>query len=366
MTEQRTTEPAKPKAALRDVAARAGVSSASVSRVLNNPQAVSEGVRRRVQNAMAEMEYVPHWAARSLATRRSRTIGAVVPTLGISIFATGVEALQNRLQDFGYTLLLASTQYDVSKEATLVSTLLQRGVDGLVLVGHDHDPTVFDMIKAAAVPLVTTYHHEPAAKVASVGFDNQLASYRMVEHLLDLGHRKFGLITTSVSQNDRVRARLNGMLRCLADNKVHLPKEHVIEARYSIEDGRRALRALFTSPQVPTAVACTTDVLAIGAVQEAAGIGLLVPRDLSITGFDDLELSSQIIPPLTTIHVPADEIGHRTAELILSAIEEMSVPKNVELTAELILRRSTAPPTDLGRASAKRVTSLSGRAEQPR
>lgn len=332
-----------PQPRLRDVAAAAGVSSASVSRVLNNPETVRPDLRRKVEAAMAELAFVPNWAARALASKKSRTVGIVVPTLGIAIFAKGVEALQKRLENSGHSLLIASAEYSVDKEMRQIRTLLGRKVDGLVLVGFDHDRKLAQLIAAARVPIVSTYSYSATAPLPSIGIDNFAAARRVVRHLLDLGHRDFGIITSPVIQNDRTRSRLEGALQGLAAAGIKLPPEHVIEVRYTIEDGRQGLRELLARGARPTALVCTTDVLAIGAILEAPLVGLRVPTDLSVTGFDDLELASHLSPSLTTIHVPAEEIGRGAADLLLAMMQGTVANSHIEKTAELILRSSTAP-----------------------
>jgi len=329
---------------LRDVALRAGVSTASVSRVLNRPNSVKTETRKRIEAAMAEMAYVPNWAARALASQKSLTVGAIVPTLGIAIFASGVEALQDRLHELGYTLLLASAQYDISKELECARVQVERKVDGLVLVGGEHDPAMYQLIETNGIPIVTTYVFTPETRFPSVGIDNAAASRRVVQHLLDLGHREFGVLTSPLRANDRIRARLDGMIACFAEHGIDLGKERILEVNYSIQDGRRGFTRLRTSSPAITAVACTTDALAIGCMLEADRMGLRIPQDVSITGFDDLELATEIKPGLTTIHVPARELGVRTADLLVAAIERRHVPDRVELTAELILRGSSGRP----------------------
>lgn len=329
-------------ARLRDVAERAGVSTASVSRVLNKPETVSPRTRQRIEAAIAEMNFVPNWAARSLASQKSRTVGAVVPTLGIAIFARGIEALQNRLEQSGHGLLLASAQYDASKEIEQVRTLIERNVEALVLVGNEHDEELFELVDRADIPLVTTYHHAADSRFASVGVDNRAASRRIVQHLVELGHRAVGVVTSPTGRNDRTRSRLEGMVEGLENAGIALPATRVLEVPYSIADGRRAARMLLSADPSVTAIVCTTDVLAIGAVLEAPQLGRSVPADLSVAGFDDLELASQITPALTTVHVPADEIGRQAADLILSRLRKRPGLAHIELPAELILRQSTA------------------------
>lgn len=332
------------KTRLADVARLAGVSAATASRVINSPEKVSAALRQRVAAAIDQLDYVPHGAARALASRRSRTVGAVVPTLDVAIFAAGVVGLQNRLNLSGYTLLVANAEYDLAKEAQEVRTLIERGVDGLVLVGARRAPEVYNLLKRNRIPFVNTYNFGPEEAHPCIGVDHYRAAYRVVEYLFDLGHRDLAIITTPVRNNDRVKARRDGLLTALSDRGIRLPARHVLEVPYTIADGRTALRSLMGPGEVITAVPCTTDVLAIGAMQECRALGLRVPRDVSITGFDDLDLSKHMDPPITTVHIPATELGARAADYLLSRINGRPVPDRVELSANLIVRGSSGRP----------------------
>ena len=151
------------------------------------------------------MEYVPHWAGRALASRRSRTVGAIVPTLDIAIFARGIEAMEAHLQQFGYSLLVASSGYDKSKEVHLVRTFIERGLDAIALVGADHDPELYRSLEAARVPVVNTYVYDALAAFPCVGVNHRQAAYRIARHLIDQGHQRFGVVTTSPRVSDRTR-----------------------------------------------------------------------------------------------------------------------------------------------------------------
>jgi len=327
---------------LRDVAQRARVSTASVSRFVNNPATVSQELRTRIESAISELAYVPHWAARSLASKRSHTIGAVVPTLKLAIFGAGIEALQERLHESSYTLLFASCQYDLTREVELVRSIVNRRVDGIVLVGHQHEEPIYQMMNNARIPFVNTYAYDPDSPYPCIGFDNYKAAHRMARHLLDIGHRRFGVITSTLRNNDRISARLQGILAALSDADIE--PDLIMEVEYAIEGGRRALRELLSRHPDITAVPCTTDAHGIGAILEAAQMGIGVPAQLSVTGFDDLDLARQVSPSLTTVHVPADELGHRAAEYILAAIDEKARSPKIELSVDLVLRESHAPP----------------------
>jgi LacI family transcriptional regulator len=346
---------------LSDVAQRAGVSTASVSRVLNSPERVSAALRRQVEEALKELRYVPHGAARALASQRSRTIGAVVPTLGIAIFAKGIEALQARLHEFGYALLVASAAHDPVKELELTRALVERGVDGLALVGAEHLPALDELLDASGLPHVNTYVYQPAARRPSMGLDNRGGTYRLTRHLIELGHREFAILTSPRRHNDRVAARFEGIKVCLEDHGIDVPATAILEVPYSIADGRAGLRALLTSGHPFTALPCTTDVIAFGALAECLAQGIAVPNEVSITGFDDLEPAAHLDPPLTTLVVPAEELGRRTADYLLDRIAGRPVPDHTELQASLILRGSTAPPPASRRQLGLRIATRGGR-----
>jgi LacI family transcriptional regulator len=330
------------KTKLQDVARDAKVSPATVSRVFNHPEIVRPEVREKVVRSIAELSYTRDYAARALKSRRSYTIGAVVPTLGISIFAEAVEVLQNRLSEYGYTLLIANSQYDLKKELIEVSSLIAHGVDGVVLVGDSHLPKLTRLLRKHGTPVVTTYVCKTRSGFPAIGIDNASASYDMTRYLLGLGHRNFGVIANLPASNDRSRARYSGILRALSEADLTLPASSVIEAAHSIAQGRECLRALIGINPSITAVVCTTDTLAIGALAEARAMGVRVPQALSITGFDDIEIASQCDPPLTTINVPAADIGREAADFLLGTFAESGNRRVTQLPYRLIIRGSTA------------------------
>jgi LacI family transcriptional regulator len=340
-------------ATLDDVALRAGVSAASVSRVLNHPAKVSTEVRERVGRAMAELGYVRDGAARALASRQSLTIGNVVPTLGIGIFAAGVAALQRRLDEYGYQLLVAASDYDEEKEARQVRALIERGVDGIALVGQRHAAEVYQLLRSRELPYVNTYQFDAENPHPCIGFDNRIGTFNLTRHLIELGHRGFGIVTAPPDLNDRIAARLKGVLDCLGDAGIASSARHVVEVpAQTIVEGRGATRMLLDSHPDLTAIYCTTDTLAIGALCECLALGVLVPEDVSVAGYSDLEIVSQLDPPLSTVHIPADQIGTRIADFLIDTINGKTSSQKIELEATVIIRRSTGPA---------RVASRSGR-----
>jgi LacI family transcriptional regulator len=326
------------------VARVAGVSPATVSRVLNHPEIVRPDLQAKVRRAVTELGYAPDAVARALSLGRSSTIGAVVPTLAIAIFADGTAALQRRLREHGYTLLIASSEYDPAREIEEVRVLLERGVDGLVLVGDSGGGGAVAMAQQYGVPVITTYVSHSLFDVPAIGIDNADAMYHMVEHLLALGHTEFGIITDAAARNDRTEARRQGIVAALEKAAIRLDPRRIAHVSYSVTSGREALRRLITSEPDITAVICTSDALAIGALAECQRLGLVVPRDLSITGYDDIDIALHTTPPLTTVNVPANVIGRLAADHLVGAINGWIPPASTKLPTQITIRGSTARP----------------------
>ena len=325
-----------------DVAASAGVSISTVSRALSGTGRVREPLAARVREAAARLGYVPDRRGRALVQGRSASIGAVVPTIDNAIFARAINAMQVRLDADGYRLLLATTEYDLAREYASVQALVEHGVDGIMLVGAEHHPQVASLIASRGLPAVHTWTFDPRSPTATIGFDNRGAMRRLVAHLADLGHRRFAMIAGVAAGNDRAAQRIAGFREALAGRGAVTGT--VVERPYTVPDGRAAARALLAGPDAPTALVCGNDILAFGALAEAHAMGLAVPGTVSITGFDDLDLASHAIPPLTTMRVPSAEMGRLAAQHLLACIGGRVVTHGVPLDAELIVRASSGPP----------------------
>ncbi len=329
---------------LDDVARRAGVSTATVSRCLSAPDKVRPQLRGRVLDAIKATGYRPHGAARALASKRTNTIGAVIPTLDNAIFAKVAQTLQNALDGRGRTLLIASSDYRPEREQAQIENLIVRGVDGIMLTGEQRDPAIYNLLQKRSIRYVNTYIHHPLSPHPTIGFDNMAAMERIVGYLYDLGHRRFAMIGGFTAGNDRAAERIRGTREALTRRLVDLPRERTLERPYTVSAGREAFRKLHIGQSPPTAIVCGNDVLAIGAMLEAKAMGLAVPSSVSITGFDDLDLAREIPPGLTTIHAPLVDMGRLAADyLIAEPGRGDEPPQHLELPAELVVRGSTGP-----------------------
>jgi len=325
------------------VAAAAGVSTATVSRVLNTPQAVRETLRRQVETAVAQLGYVPHAGARAMMLRRSGTIGAVFPTVDNAIFAKAIDALQRRLSEAGLQLLIATSDYDPDAEMRQAVNLVTRGADALALCGAGQRSELLEFLRQRGLPCVHVMTLLPAdAPMTSVGFDNAGAMAQAVRYLIDLGHRRIAMLAGVTRDNDRASARVAGVRRALHDAGLKLPPQRLVERRYSIAAAREGLRELMAARPAPTAIVCGNDVLAFGALLEAQRLGIAVPQALSIVGFDDLELARQLQPALTTVRVPAEEMWRAAADRLIAALRGEAVQRATEIEVALVVRESTA------------------------
>jgi LacI family transcriptional regulator len=336
--------PIRKTAKLADVARLARVSTATVSRALTQPEKVKAATAARIRQAVQALGYVAHGAARALASRRTHTIGAVIPTLDNAIFAHTVHGLQKALDDAGYTLLLACYEFDSGVESRVTQALIERGVDGLVLLGTTHHESVFEMIEMHQIPYVLTWALDAARRHPCVGFDNRAAAVRVTRHLLDLGHREFAMISGVTLGNERAAERLEGVRQALATRGLALGPGRVVEKPYTLTAGREGLREVLGGSPRPTAVVCGNDVLAIGALAECHALGLAVPGDVSVTGFDDLEMAAVVTPALTTVHFPTTDLGTFAGRHLLARLAGKPVESRTELPVELAVRASTAPP----------------------
>ncbi len=325
-------------ATVDDVAARAGVSTATVSRCLNSPDRVVPATREKVMAAIRALNYTPNFGARALASRRTGIIGAVVPTLENAVFAHGIDAFERALPERRFSLLVASSGYDPDREKEQIEALVARGADGLLLVGFDRAPEIYEWLAIRKVPYVLAWACGDSHPYA--GFDNVEGMAAMARMVVGLGHRQIAMISGMTSGNDRARNRVEGLRAVLAEYKLEL--RGFAEVPYGLERGAQAFADLMETPGI-TAVICGNDVLAAGALRAAHHMGLRVPDDVTITGFDDIDIASITYPELTSVRVPHARMGAEAAALLQKLIEGKN-GESVLLSTEIVERGTHAPP----------------------
>lgn len=327
---------------LSDVARLAGVSVMTASRVLNKPELVEPSTRQKVLQALDKLGYVRQGAARALRTHRYHTIGAAIPTVNHAYFAGAIDALQEALRSAGYSLLLTSFGYDLKIELASVRTLIERGIDGLVLVGLDHDPRLFALLDAFSIPYVVIWTIDAARIHPCAGFDNRQAMFNITRHLLELGHTRFAVVTMPLAGNDRARERVAGVAGALSASGIALPPEKILEVDVSTGTGRDAAEDILQRFSDTTAIVCANDMLAAGAIAQCTAHGLRIPADMSITGFGNLDVAPVLTPALTTVSVPAREMGQHAAGYLIGRLDGNAPTAFHELPAAVVLRASTA------------------------
>lgn len=331
---------------LEDVAVLAGVSTATVSRSINEPEKVNAEMRERVLAAAAELGWIPNAAGRALASNRTHIVGAIIPTLDAEIFARQVSAMQSAFTERGYTLFLGCSNYDPLAGYEQVKAMLTRGVEALAIVGEDHPSELFDLLRHHRVPYVVTYTYRAESPHLCIGVDHRKAFRAMTQSLLDMGHRRFAAIFQPTESNRRVIDRIDGVREELEGAGLSMPGERLTVGPADMDRAARDFVRLMDAPvdERPTAIVCGNDLLAIGALNGARDLGLIAGRDFSITGFDDLALASRIPPGLTTQWVDNYRIGELAARRLLDMIGKAEMPReSIELVPELRVRGSSGP-----------------------
>ncbi|GJE61122.1 LacI family DNA-binding transcriptional regulator [Methylobacterium trifolii] len=326
---------------LQAVADRAGVSAATASRALAGSSIVHPDTIRRVLAAAEALSYLPGGPAQALASGRTHTIGAIIPTLDHAIFARAIQAMQTNLATYGYQLLLAAHEYSAQVEAKSVRSMLGRGVDALMVVGADHLPETWNLLMEAPVPIVLSWSFDD--RLDAIGFDNARAGYLAARHLLDLGHRRFGMVSGFTQSNDRARLRIAGVRKALSEAGIDFPQARVSEQPFTLAGGREGLAQLLELVEPPTAIVCGNDLLAVGVLFGASYSGLCVPRDLSVVGIDNLEIASHVAPSLTTVNLPTAELGLEIAEHLLARLRGEFRARHTEMAIALVERSSSGP-----------------------
>lgn len=332
----------------KDVAERAGVSRTTVSFVLNDTPNVkiSEETRQRVLSAARELDYHPDAAARSLASRRTGNVGLVLRQTPAQVFAdaflpTVLRGLSEVLDSSTYRILLQPLGMPDASDA-LAKLVKSQHIDGLIISGPRSDDDAVHELHANGFPVVLM-GQLPDSDIPFVDVDNERAAFDATSHLIDLGHRRIALITHAPPAFTASQDRLAGYRRALESAGLTYDSTLVRHGDFREESGVAAMYELLKVTPRPTAVFAASDVLAFGVLEAAKSEGLRVPADLSVVGMDDVQLARYVDPPLTTLHLPAYELGYQAAHTLLRLIDGQAPPSAL-LPTELVIRESSAPP----------------------
>lgn len=319
-----------------DVGLRAGVSPATVSRAFNEPDMVRAPTRKKIEQAAQDLGYIRDRLAGAMHNRFSGTIGLIVPTIDNAIFSELIEAFSARLQHHDRTMLIASHGYDLAQEVAIVRSLLERRTDGIVLIGFDHDAVPLNMLAQRDVPVISIWNYLEDSKLPCIGADNFDAGYQITQHILENGHRDIAFVFPDTELNDRARGRLKGAMKAAAEFGLKPPADRLLTCPYDIGKSKELTMKTLMNDR-PTAFVCGNDVIAHGAIYGCHAQGLSVPSDISVCGIGDFRGSAHMEPGLTTVRLPAKQIGIAAADAIVIMSETGMQPNPVNQCMNVML-----------------------------
>jgi DNA-binding LacI/PurR family transcriptional regulator len=327
---------------LEEVAKRSGVSTATVSRVLNGVEVVKSSTRARVMKAVAELKYHPNLHARSLAGGRSRTIGVIVSNLDNPFFLDVYRAVESDCHANGYEVLVANTAYSSQQLAASIRLMIGRRVAGLAAIVSEMDDAIVQELTESQLPIVFYDVGTPGGNITRIRVNYRKGIERIVEYLAAVGHERFGFVghhTVLGPLDERRRALIEAVPIACPRASIRIAAD-----TDSLEGGRQAVRELLSTSPEPTAIICVNDLMAVGALKELRERGIRVPEDVSVTGFDNIKLSEFCYPALTTVHIPRDRIGHTLFTSLAPDANGMStLGKDFVIDPEFVVRDSTGP-----------------------
>lgn len=328
-------------ATIKEVADRAGVAPITVSRVVNNSGYVSEKTRQRVEAAAAELSYVPNMLARSLRSSRTDLLALVLTDITNPFWTTVARGAEDAASKHGFSVILCNTDEQEAKEERYLSTLLRKRVDGFLYVPASDKAEPIRQIHEQNIPVVVLDRLVAGVDVDFVRSASEDGAYRLVAHLLEMGHRQIAILNGPANVAT-ARERLMGYKRAIAEADIDFHESLAHFGEFTTESGRRSMEQLLVEKPLPTAIFATNNFIAIGAIQALRRNGLRVPQDISVVCFDDVPASYVIEPFLTVVAQPAYEIGRRAAEMLVERITQPHVSEyqDIVFEPELIVRTS--------------------------
>jgi len=326
---------------IREVAKKAGVSSTSVSHVLNNTRFVSEDVRERVNAAKRELNYRPNALARSLRRGETHTLGLILPDSANPFFAEVGHAIESAAFALGYSVILCNTENDENKERLYTEVLENKQLDGIIFVGAGENREAISEIIQNGLPLVVVDRNMGSLELDTVTTENYQGGLLATQHLLSLGHQIIGCIT-GPSNITPSAERVTGYRAALQQAEIGVVESLLTRGDFHAPSGYSAAMLLLRQTPRPTAIFVCNDMMAIGAMRAATQLGLRVPENIAIVGFDDIQLASYTNPSLTTVAQPKQEIGQLAVKLLFERMSDPSLPpRHTILSTQLIIRESS-------------------------
>ena len=340
---------------IRDVAKRARVSIATVSRAVNRVSSVDPELAKRVWKAVDEVGYVPNTQARALVSGRSRILGLIVSEITNPFFPELVQEFENLAVAQGYEVMIGSTNYDPTRTESLIRRMLQRSVDGVAVMTFGIEEELVKKLVEREFPLVFVDAGPELPNIRVLKVDYGQGIREAVQHLAALGHRQIAFISGPLGLRSAA-ARRDAFRKSTAEVGLTAPPGHVIEGTHTMEGGRAAIGQLIALPELPTAVICSNDMTAIGVLHGLFETTHKVPKDISVVGFDDIHLAQFVLPPLTTIQMSCKDLAVAAVQALRAGIEPdhpKSAQKEWPIPTRLVVRKSTDFPRGALAALAK-------------
>lgn len=329
-------------ATMKDIAKLAGVSTSTVSHVINKTRFVSEEISERVNNAAKELNYyAPSALARSLKVNRTKTIGMLVTTSTNPFFGEVVKGVERSCYQKGYSLILCNTEGDNERMRQSIGTLLQKRVDGLILMCDSLEGERIDVFERYPDIPVVVMDWGPMLFTSDKIQDNSLrGGYLAAKHLIDCGHQQVGCITGPLIKH-QAQMRYEGYKRAMIEAGLEFNANWIIESDFECEGGYQALKSMSEKGALPTAIFVSNDMMAMGVINAANELGIRVPEDLSVIGYDDIHIAKFMSPSLTTIHQPKYRLGQAAVETLLRRLDDkLADSEIVQLEPTLVARKS--------------------------
>ena len=328
---------------MNDVAKAAGVSITTVSHVINNTRNVESTTREKVEFAMQQLGYRPNSLARALRSGDTNTIGMIVPDVSNQFFADFSRNIENYGFEENYSVILCNSDNDMKKQSSYVDTLISKQVDGVIFISAGESSEDLKKLYQCKIPIVVVDRDVALEYADVVLLDNEEAGYEATQHLIQLGHRKIACIS---GPNDLTpsNARVHGYQRALDENHLQFNPNYLVSGDFTFHSGEIAMQQLLSLKELPSAVFILNDMMAIGAITAIRKAGMSVPKDISIIGFDNIQMSSAVTPMLTTVGQPIDEIAKISITQLIEKIrtkDHFQKNKRIVLKAKLIIREST-------------------------
>jgi LacI family transcriptional regulator len=332
-------------ATMKQVAEKARVSTTTVSHVINNTRVVSEDARERVLAVIQELRYIPSAVARSLKNDRTHTLGMMIPNNSNPYFAEIIQGIEDASFKLGYNIILCNSYDDPKKQAAYIRVLMEKRIDGLILVSSGSDEELTQLLADEGIPKVLVDREVSGVVADFIEADHEQGGYEATRYLIGLGHKHIACVAGPdilLPSGDRV----TGYRRALQEAGLEFNNEYLIHADFTSQGGFNAFQQLLALPQRPTAIFASNDLMAIGGIRAANEAGIKIPEALSVIGYDDIALASFSTPPLTTIAQPKQAIGNLTAQILVNRIVDPEAPLRREmLKSQLVIRQSTARMT---------------------